>query len=181
MQGRQVVLTREPGGTAIGDQIRAVLHDARNAEMDPRTEILLYSASRAQHTFQTIRPALAEGKIVVCDRFADSTYAYQGYGRGFDVEMLRTVTRVATGDLQPDFTLYIDIAPEAGLRRRRSSGDEWNRLDAEPLQFHRRVRAGYQELASQEPERWAIIDGDSTVEEVHARVVAAMEERLCAS
>lgn len=178
-QGMEVVLTREPGGTQIGDQIRTVLHDPQNTEMAARTEILLYSASRAQHAVETIRPALADGKIVVSDRYADSTYAYQGYGRGIDVELLRDITRIATCGLQPDLTICIDITPEAGLRRRKVGGDEWNRLDAEPLRFHRRVRSGYLELARLEPERWAMIDGDGAVEEVHAKVIAVVEARMC--
>ena len=176
-QGHRIVLTREPGGTPIGDQIRDVLHDSRNTEMAARTEILLYSASRAQHTAEKIRPALAAGRIVVSDRFADSTYAYQGYGRGLDLEMLRTITRIATGGLQPDLTIYIDITPEEGLHRRRAGGDEWNRLDAEPLQFHQRVRSGYLELARLEPHRWVVIDGSGTVEEVQARVRAVVQAR----
>jgi dTMP kinase len=176
--GRLVVLTREPGGTEIGDQIRTVIHDPRNTEMDPRTEILLYSASRAQHVAQRIRPALAAGKIVISDRYADSTYAYQGYGRGLDLDMLREITRMATGDLVPDLTIYIDLTPEEGLRRRRKSGGEWNRLDAEPLGFHCKVRTGYYELAASEPSRWVIVDGSASVPEVEARVRDLVSARL---
>ncbi|MCK4450849.1 MAG: dTMP kinase, partial [Anaerolineae bacterium] len=111
-QDYEVVLTREPGGTDIGDQIRVVLHDPRNTAMDARTEILLYSASRAQHVAQRIRPALAAGKIVISDRYADSTLAYQGYGRGLNLETLRTITAFATGGLMPDLTLYLDITSQ---------------------------------------------------------------------
>lgn len=177
-QGRQVVLTREPGGTPIGDQIRAVLHNAQNTEMDPLTEILLYSASRAQHAAEKIRPALASGEIVISDRYADSTYAYQGYGRGLELAVLREITEIATGGLQPDLTIYVDLTPEAGLLRRRLSGGEWNRLDAEPLDFHRKVRSGYLELVALEPERWVLVDGDGTVEEVEGRVRAVVDNRL---
>jgi len=177
-QGYDVVLTREPGGTHIGDQIRAVLHDPRNAEMDARTEILLYSASRAQHVAQRIRPTLAAGKIVISDRYADSTLAYQGYGRGLDLEILRAITAFATGGLTPDLTLYLDVAPQEGLQRRRLGGEEWNRLDAEALEFHRRVRAGYMELVRQEPERWAVIDGARSVEEVQAEIRALVQAKL---
>jgi len=177
-QRYEAVLTREPGGSDIGDQIRAVLHDLRNTAMDARTEILLYSASRAQHVAQLIRPALAAGKIVISDRYADSTLAYQGYGRGLDLETLRTVTAFATGDLVPDLTLYLDIPPQEGLQRRRLGGDEWNRLDAEALEFHQRVRAGFLELVRLEPERWVVIDSTHSIEEVQAEIRALVQARL---
>jgi len=177
-RGYPVTLSREPGGTEIGDQIRAVLHDPRNSAMDARTEILLYSASRAQHVAQCIRPALDRGEIVISDRFADSTLAYQGYGRGLDLEVLRMITAFATGGLQPDLTLYLDITPGEGLQRRRLARDEWNRLDAEALEFHQRVRAGYLELASLEPERWAVIEAARSVKEVQAEVRRLVETRL---
>jgi len=165
-----VVLTREPGGTDIGDQIRAVLHDPENAAMDPRTEILLYSADRAQHVAQVIRPALTEGKIVISDRYADSTIAYQGYGRQLDLEMLRTLTLFATGGLTPDLTIYFDILPEEGLQRRLQNKEEWNRLDGETLAFHRRVRAGYLEMIRQDPARWTTIDAARSVDTVKGDV-----------
>ena len=177
-RGYGVVLTREPGGTDIGEQVRTVLHDPDNAAMDARTEILLYSASRAQHVAQLIQPALAAGNIVISDRYADSTLAYQGYGRGLDLEVLRTITAFATGGLTPDLTLYLDTAPEEGLRRKRAGGGEWNRLDAETLGFHQRVRAGYLELAKREPGRWVVIDGGLSVEEVQAEIRAQVQERL---
>jgi len=177
-RGYGVVLTREPGGTDIGEQVRTVLHDPDNAAMDARTEILLYSASRAQHVAQLVQPALAAGKIVISDRYADSTLAYQGYGRGLDLEVLRTITAFATGGLTPDLTLYLDTAPEEGLRRKRAGGGEWNRLDAETLGFHQRVRAGYLELAKREPGRWVVIDGGLSVEEVQAEIRAQVQERL---
>ena len=177
-QGYEVVLTREPGGTGIGDQIRGVLHDPRNTAMDARTEILLYSASRAQHVAQLVRPALAAGRIVISDRYADSTLAYQGYGRGLDLGMLRTITVFATGGLTPDLTLYLDIAPQQGLQRRRLGGGEWNRLDAETLEFHQRVRAGYLELVRQEPERWVVIEAARSVEEVQAEIRVLVKARL---
>lgn len=173
-----VTLTREPGGTEIGDQIRAVLHDPQNTAMDARTEILLYSASRAQHAAQLIRPALAAGRVVISDRYADSTLAYQGYGRGLDLGELRAITTFATGGLTPDLTLYFDIVPSEGLQRRLLSGEEWNRMDAEELAFHRRVRDGYLKLVSQEPERWVVINAAQTMEEVQAEVKAAMKARL---
>ncbi len=177
-QGYEVVLTREPGGTDIGDQIRVVLHDPHNTTMDARTEILLYSASRAQHVAQRIRPALAAGKIVISDRYADSTLAYQGYGRGLDLETLQAITAFATSGLTPDLTLYLDVVPQEGLQRRRLGGDEWNRLDAETLEFHQRVRAGYLELAGLEPERWVVIDAAPSAEEVQAEIRALVKTRL---
>ncbi|MFN2269576.1 MAG: dTMP kinase [Anaerolineae bacterium] len=177
-QGYAVELTREPGGTDIGTQIRDVLHDPVNTAMDATAEILLYSADRAQHVAQCIRPALAAGKIVVSDRYYDSTLAYQGYGRGLDLEMLRAITAFATAGLKPDLTLYLDIAPEEGLQRRQAGGEEWNRLDAETLDFHRRVRAGYMALIAQESERWVVIDAARSVEEVQGAIRAEVGARL---
>lgn len=177
-RGHEVVMTREPGGTDVGDQIRTVLHDPDNTAMDARTEILLYSASRAQHVAQRIRPALATGAIVVSDRYADSTLAYQGYGRGLDLEALRTITAFATGDLTPDLTLYLDIVPQEGLQRRRMGGGEWNRMDAQALEFYQRVRAGYLELAKQEPERWVMIDAARSAEEVQTEIRTLVRARL---
>jgi len=177
-QGHDVLSTREPGGTRIGDQIRGVLHDTGNAAMDPRTEFLLYSASRAQHVSQVILPALAAGKLVVSDRFADSSLAYQGYGRGLDRETLHAITVLATRGLKPDLTLYFDISPREGLKRRLLSGEEWNRLDAEEIAFHQRVRAGYWELIEADPERWCVIAADRPVKVVQADVVAAVSARL---
>ncbi len=180
-RGYTVVLTREPGGTPIGDQIRAILHDPRNTAMDARAEILLFSASRAQHVARLIRPALARGEIVISDRYADSTLAYQGYGRGLDLESLREITAFATGGLTPSLTLYLDIAPQDGLRRRRLGGGEWTRLDAEALEFHERVRAGYEALARLEPERWVRVDAARPVEEIQEEIRAIVEGRLRAA
>ncbi|MEE8392024.1 MAG: dTMP kinase [Anaerolineae bacterium] len=177
-QDHEVIVTREPGGTDIGDQIRDVLHDPDNIAMDARTEILLYSASRAQLVTQLIRPVLAAGKIVISDRYADSTLSYQGYGRGLDLETLRIITTFATDNLTPDLTFYLDITPEKGLQRRRLGGDEWNRLDAEALEFHQQVRAGYLELIKQEPERWAVINAARPVEEVQAEIRAMVQAKL---
>jgi dTMP kinase len=177
-QGHRVVLTREPGGTVIGDQVRAILHDPANSDMRPQAEILLYSASRAQLVAQVIRPALAEAQVVISDRFYDSTLAYQGYGRGLDLPTLWEITRFATGGLVPDLTLCLDIRPEEGLKRRRLSGEEWNRLDQEALEFHRRVRAGYLELAGLEPHRWVVIDAARSVDEVQAEIWTVVTERM---
>ena len=179
--GYPVILTREPGGTPISDMIRRILLDLRHGEMDPTTETLLFAAARAQHVAERIRPYLKLGGIVVCDRFADSTYAYQGYGLGRDMDGLRAVNRVATGGLDPDVTIYLDLPVDDGLERKRTAASrvadssplsppatiahrasvppEWNRLDAREVAFHERVRAGYQTLIAAEPERWLCFDG----------------------
>jgi dTMP kinase len=169
-QGAEVLLTREPGGTAISEQIRAVLHDLKNTAMHPRTEILLYSAARAQLVAEKIRPHLAAGGIVLSDRYADSTLAYQGYGHGLDLETLRLITAFATDRLQPDLTLLFDVDAETGLRRRLAGGGEWNRLDDYALAFHQRVRTGYLELARAEPLRWVKVDAAQDVAALEAAV-----------
>jgi dTMP kinase len=178
-RGYTVCQTREPGGTPIGEQIRAVVHDPDNVAMADRTEILLYAASRAQLVEQVIRPALAAGQIVVADRYADSTLAYQGYGRGLDLAMVRQLVTIATGGLRPDLTIYLDIDPETGLRRRRRDGDaEWNRLDAAALDFHRRVREGYRQLIREEPGRWFEVDGGEAVDVIQRAIRQAVDDRL---
>ena len=156
-QGWDVLTTREPGGTPIGDQIRQILMRLDNQELHPCTEILLFLASRAQLVEQVIKPALREGKLVLCDRFGDSTLAYQGYGHGLNLDTLRIMLDFATDKLKPDLTLLLDVDVETGLQRKRKE-DEWNRLDAYALAFHQRVREGYHELCRQEPERWRVID-----------------------
>jgi dTMP kinase len=176
-RGCDVLSLREPGGTSIGDQIRAVLHDLRNREMHPRAEILLYNAARAQIVEQAIKPHLARGGIVLCDRFADSTLAYQGYGRGLDLADVRHIVAFATQNLEPDLTLYLDIEVEAGLARRRTGG-EWNRMDDQTLEFYRRVRDGYRQLMAKEPQRWVVIDAARGVDEVRRDIRAVVERRL---
>lgn len=177
-QGFTVIATREPGGTPIGDQIRDVLHDVANTAMVPAAELLLYSASRAQLVGELVRPALAEGKVVICDRFFDSTLAYQGYGRALDLTELTHITQFATGGLKPDLTLLLDIEVERGLARRRDGGEEMNRLDLEVVSFHQRVRDGYHELALLEPERWVIVDADRPVTAVQAALRQIVLSRL---
>lgn len=176
--GQNVLLTREPGSTEIGEQIRHVLHDLRNKAMQPRAEILLYSAARAQLVGEKIKPHLVAGGIVLSDRYADSTTAYQGYGHGLDLETLRLITAFATDHLKPDLTLLFDIEVEAGLRRRQASGAEWNRMDDLTLAFHQRVRQGYLELARAEPERWVVLDAAREVEALQAEVRRIVEQRL---
>lgn len=176
-QGKPVLTTREPGGTAIGDQVRAVLTRIENTAMHPRTEILLFLASRAQLVEEIVRPHTAEGWMVLCDRYADSTLAYQGYGHGYDLELLRSLLNFATGGLQPDLTLLLDVDPVIGLARKRRSG-EWNRLDAYQLNFHQRVRAGFLELAYSEPVRWVIIDASQPPDEVQTAIQRAVLRRI---
>jgi len=176
--GFSVVSTREPGGTNIGDQIRDVLHDVANEEMESETEFLLYSASRAQLVREVIRPALLENKVVLCDRYADSSIAYQGYGRGLDLDTLLAVTEFATGGLVPDLTLLLDIDVEQGLSRRIDGDDEMNRLDLQEIAFHQRVRDGYHQLAAAGPERWVLVDAGRRPEEIQRDLRRIVLERL---
>ncbi len=167
--GHDVLQAREPGGTAIGDQIRCVLTTTDNRDMHPRTEFLLFSASRAQLVHELIRPHLERGGVVLCDRYYHSSLAYQGYGHGLDLAALRAITRFATGGLEPDLILLLDLPAELGLQRRRKEGN-LNRLDAFDLHFHRAVRRGYLELAAAEPGRWAIIDARAPIETVQQAI-----------
>jgi dTMP kinase len=176
--GKEVLVTREPGGTPIGDQIRAVLMQLDNTAMHPNTEILLFLASRAQLVAQLIRPALAAGKIVLCDRYADSTLAYQGYGHGNDLGVLRQLLEFATGGLKPDLTLLLDIDIKDGIRRKQSGGSEWNRLDANTLAFHERVRQGYYSLAAAEPDRWVCINCDKPASDVQASMRQVIAQKF---
>jgi len=176
--GYDVITTREPGGTPIGDQIRGVLHDTANVAMSPTAEVLLYAASRAQLVAEVIRPALAAGRVVLCDRYADSTMAYQGYGRGLDRDTLDALTAIATGGLRPALTLLLDMDVARGLARRRDEGEEMNRLDLETIEFHSRVRAGYLALAAAEPQRWVLINADSPPDIVQADVRRVVLGRL---
>jgi dTMP kinase len=175
--GYQVLATREPGGTPIGDQIRGVLSDLNNTAMQPRTEILLFQASRAQLVDQMILPCLKSGGIVVCDRYADSTLAYQGFGHRIDLEQLQAIVNFATQGLKPDLTLLLDIDVSEGLKRK-ARGGEWNRLDAYDLEFHERVRQGYLELARNEPWRWVIIDAGLPPRQVKSAMQAEVMKRL---
>jgi len=176
-QGYPVLVTREPGGTLIGDQVRAILSDLYNTAMRPRTEILLFQASRAQLVEQVILPHLEAGGVVLCDRYADSTLAYQGYGHQVDLEQLRALIAFATGGLKPDLTLLLDMDVEEGLRRK-TQGGEWNRLDAYELSFHQRVRQGYLQMVQAEPERWVVIDAVQPPEQVQAAVRKMVMERI---
>ncbi len=181
-KGYPVLATREPGGTSIGDQIRAILLDPQNTEMLPASEALLFSAARAQIVNQVIRPHLARGGIVLCDRYADSTLAYQGYGHGLELETLHTITALATGGLKPDLTVYLDVDVEDGLRRKlaahKAGHAEWNRLDRQDAAFHRRVRESYLQMAAREPNRWLLIDATQPLEVIQASIRAGVEAKL---
>ncbi len=176
--GYEVLSTREPGGTFIGDQIREVIMRMENKSMHPRTEILLFCAARAQIVDELIRPQLEKGVVVISDRYADSTLAYQGYGHGVDLAVLRQLLNFATGGLTPDLTLLFDVDIETGLSRRQAGGGEWNRLDDYELAFHRRVRAGYIELAEAEPQRWVRVDAAQTPQQVQFDLQKIISQRI---
>jgi len=177
-QGYDVYTTREPGGTMISDQIRTILHDLENIAMHPRTEILLYLASRSQHVEEVIRPLLEKNTIVLCDRYADSTLAYQGYGHGVDIPTLKKLLDFSTGGLYPDLTILLDLDVEIGLERRKLSGGEWNRLDAYALAFHKRVREGYLILVANEPQRWRIVDAAQSFDDVQKTLQEVIKAEL---
>jgi dTMP kinase len=177
-RGYDVLTTREPGGTAISDQVRSILTRMENKAMNPRTEILLFCAARAQLVDEVIRPHLAQGQVVLSDRYADSTLAYQGYGHGYDREFLRRLLDFATGGLWPDLTVLLDLDSESGLQRKRAAGGEWNRLDDYELSFHQRVRRGYHEMVKNEPERWQVIDASQGYDAVQSALRQLLLNRL---
>jgi len=177
-QGYVVFPTREPGGTSIGEQIRDVIHDLKNAEMHPRTETLLYQAARAQIVEQVIKPRLENGEIVISDRYFDSTIAYQGYGHRQDLELVRALVKYATGGLTPNLTILLDLDIEVGLKRKKKNGNEWNRMDDHEVAFYKRVRAGYLEMVKAEPQRWVIVNSEQAWESVQAELRKVILERL---
>ena len=178
-QGLRVLTTREPGGTCIGDAVRSILLNAHNTTMSPRTEALLFNAARAQLVDEVIRPALDAGLLVLCDRYADSTLAYQGYGRGQSLEPLRLLGRYATDGLTPDLTFYLDIDPVEGLRRKQTgAAEEWNRMEQQQLAFHRAVREGYLALARAEQARWTVIEAGQDAAVVHHAILARVTALL---
>lgn len=164
-KGYDVILTREPGGTRIGEKIRSIILDPENKEMDNITEMLLYASARAQIITELIKPAMGKGKIVICDRFVDSSYAYQGYGRGIDIDLITKVNNIATCGVMPDITFWFDISPEAALNRRISSSLP-DRIEREKLEFYNKVYKGYKILADMYPERIKRIDATRNVDEV---------------
>jgi dTMP kinase len=177
--GMDVLTTREPGGTRIGDAVRNILLDPAHVEMQHQTEILLYSAARAQLVGEVIIPHLEHGGVVLCDRFADSTLAYQGHGRQLDLEVLRRITAFATRNLVPDLTIYLDLPVAEGLRRKRGGDEgEWNRIEREEVAFHERVRQGYLRLIQHDPGRWLVLPAQSPVEEIQNSIREQVAGRL---
>ncbi|MDI9469342.1 MAG: dTMP kinase [Bacillota bacterium] len=177
--GYRTLLLREPGGTAIGEDVRKTLLDPRHGDMDPLCELLLFAAARAQLVAGVVRPALAAGMVVICDRFTDSTLAYQGYGRGLDLDMIRRVNRIATGGLMPRRTLLLDLDPElAACRLVGRPGAGPDRIDAENRAFAERVRAGYLTLAREESDRIVTIAADRSIREVVDRMHETLREDL---
>ena len=204
-QGYPAILTREPGGTPISDAVRRLVLDGQWTSMEPTTETLLFAAARAQLVGEVVLPYLNLGGIVICDRYADSTFAYQGYGLGRNLDDLRAITRFATGGLVPHLTIFLDLAVEDGLDRKKRQRDtlreqrtlqqlalplphlpppmpieqeHWNRLDAREVAYHERVRNGYMELINQDPQRWRVFDGSLEREMVAAHIIAAVIPRL---
>lgn len=192
-----IILVREPGGTRIGDLIRRIVLDLQHNEMAPTTETLLFAASRAQLVSEVIRPYLEQGGVVLCDRYADSTYAYQGYGLGRDLAELQAITRAATGGLQPNMTIYLDLSAEEGLERKhrrrqeravrvsdlptgeaRTGHVEWNRLDARELEYHKHVENGYRQLIAQQPERWHTFDARQPITVLSDQILGCVEAAL---
>ena len=183
-QGVSVRMTREPGGTAFGGELRRLLLDIRNANFSAQAELLLFLADRAQHLQEVILPALGESAILLCDRYADSTLAYQGYGRGMSFDQLIRLNEFATGGLWPDMTLLFDVPVELGLaragERNREEGTEVSegRFESEGLEFHQRVRAGYLELAAKHPKRYAVLDASVPTDAVLQQALGLVRERL---
>ncbi|MDD2486624.1 MAG: dTMP kinase [bacterium] len=181
-EGYDVILTREPGGTTISDSIRALLLDAGNDNMTSLTELLLYAAARAQHMQEVIIPSLQAGRVVLCDRFTDSTIAYQGYGRGLDIQLIKHLNDLATGAVYPHLTIILDLDPALGLERvnrfRHGGQDSKDRLEREDISFHQRIRKGFLRLAAKEPARYRIIDASRSIENVFASLFATVTDYL---
>ncbi len=184
-KGKTCLLTLEPGGTELGKWIRKVIVEGGRGEVANEMELFLYLADRAQHIREVIRPAMEEGRIVLCDRFTDSTLAYQGYGRGFDLVLLQRMNQLASGGLQPDLTLLLDCAPETAVSRARRrtkaqspGGGRGDRFESQNLEFHERVRGGFLEIARAEPNRIVVLDTSAPAQEVHEKIKKVVDERL---
>jgi len=183
-KGHDCVITREPGGTRIGEKIRAILLDPLSKDMDPLTELLLYTADRAQHVKEYILPLLSDGKIVLCDRYYDATMAYQGFARGLDIGLIEKIHKLLFENLKPDITLLLDLPPEIGLERAWKQINNGNRIsqetrfEEERLSFHKRVRAGYLELSRLEPERFRIIDASKDEHEVREEIIKILDAEI---
>ncbi|GAC1394891.1 MAG: dTMP kinase [Thermoanaerobaculia bacterium] len=180
-RGRTVVITKEPGGTQIADRIRAILLDSKST-IDAVAEVLLFAASRRQNTVEIIRPAVERGDVVLCDRYTDSTLAYQGFGRLINLDQLRTLNGWATGDLNPELTFIFDLTEEVGLsravHRNSSAAADEGRFEAEDLRFHRRVREGYLTLAASDPQRYAVVDANGSIDAVFEKTLDVLRKRL---
>jgi dTMP kinase len=176
--GYQVVMTREPGGTPLGERIRSVLLEPGECAIVPRAEALLMSAARAQHVSDVIKPALDKGAIVLCDRFTDSTLAYQGAGRGLPIPELEQLQQFAVGSLSPDLTILLDISAKSGIRRRFDSGVPLNRLDQDDLAFHDRVREWYVQAAGDDPGRWVVFDATRDPDELAQLIAETIVSRI---
>ena len=178
--GKTVVQTREPGGTALGESVRSLLqHDDAGQGMSPEAELLLFAASRAQHVRELIVPAIAEGQIVLCDRFLDSTTVYQGVARAIDSKKVDTINQFAIGDIMPDLTILIDLPPEIGLARVHARSDgQLDRMEKEAIEFFQAVRQGYLDLAKSEPKRFLVLDGSQSVEELETQIWQKVEATL---
>ncbi|RKU08265.1 dTMP kinase [Candidatus Poribacteria bacterium] len=176
--GYDICLTREPGGTPISEQIRDMLLNPDHSEMAATTELLLYAASRAQHVSEVIKPALEAGKVVISSRFADATVVYQGYGRGLDLERIDRLNRIATDGVTPEVTFVLDLPVEIGLQRVQNSRGGLDRLEREKIEFHHRLREGYQIIARQEPQRLKIIDAQVSPDQVYAQIQAIIQSLL---
>lgn len=177
-QGWDVVQTREPGGTPAGDAIRAILLQSDELHLVPETEALLMTAARAQHVRELVLPSLQQGKAVVCDRYVDSTYAYQGGGSELSIERLQPLQEFATAGLEPDIRILLDVPVEIGLERRHGDAGQVNRIDRAPLEFHQRVRAAFLQLAADDPAAWDVIDASAPLDEVSRSILMAVQARL---
>ncbi|WP_313409450.1 dTMP kinase [Aeromicrobium sp.] len=173
-RGRRVLLTREPGGTEVGARLRSILLDPATGHLSPRTEALIYAADKAEHVDTVILPALADGSVVITDRYVDSTLAYQGAGRALHVNELESLARWATADLRPHLTVLLDVDPATGLSR----AGEPDRIEGEPVEFHQRVRRHFLDLAATDPEHYVVLDANEAPELIHERVRAAVEPWL---
>ncbi len=168
-KGYEVVLSREPGGTKVSELIRDLILDPANNEIVPLTEMILYAASRAQHVAQVIKPSIEAGKIVICDRFVDSSYAYQGSGRGVDLKIIADVNRVAIDGISPDITFFLDIDPETAIKRRINATGA-DRIEQEKLDFHKRVYEGYKKMSLLFPDRIMTIDAEKPIDEISSQI-----------
>ena len=168
-KGINVVLAREPGGTDISEAIRSIILDARNTEMSYITEMLLYASARAQLVAQVIKPALNKGNVVICDRFIDSSYVYQGFGRGIELKTIEEVNRIAMDGIEPDITFFFDLRPEVALRRR-IEASETDRMEKENIEFHNKVYSGYLKLSEMFPERIRVINSAGTIDDIFNQV-----------